>query len=267
MASILEHTLATLKGLKPHLSEAFLRSDNAGCYHTAFLLLSLPSLGERTGVRIARYDFSKPQAGKDICDCRIASVKSHIRRFVNEGNDVQTAAHMKASIESHGGVKGCYESVCKVQTMSQTMHKHTMTGIQALNNFFYEGGGLRAWRAYDIGPEKFFPSAMIARFGTPQGATNIETVLPFGSPSVEVGTFITARPLPSSSVEPRPSQPEPTTPSEEGTEDEDKIDFACPEEGCIKVYQSFSALQKHLDVRKHHLKLECETQYDQIKRK
>ena len=74
VASILEHTLATLKGLKPHLAEAFLKSDNAGCYHTAFLLLSLPSLGERSGVRVARYDFSEPQAGKDICDRRIASI-------------------------------------------------------------------------------------------------------------------------------------------------------------------------------------------------
>ena len=45
---------------------------------------------------------------------------------------MQTAAHMKAAIESHGRVKGCYASVCKVQTMSQTMHKHTMTGIQAM---------------------------------------------------------------------------------------------------------------------------------------
>ena len=68
VASILEHTLAFLKGLKPHLAEAFLRSDSAGCYHTAFLLLSLPSLGERSGVRIACYDFSEPKAGKDICD-------------------------------------------------------------------------------------------------------------------------------------------------------------------------------------------------------
>ena len=108
---------------------------------------------------------------------------------------------------------------------------------------------------------------MIARFGTPQGATNIETVLPFGRPSVEVGTFMAARPLPSSSVEPRPSQPEPAAPSEEDTEDEDHIHFACPEEGCIKVYQSLSALQKHLDVGKHLIKLERETQYDQIKRK
>ena len=57
-------------------------------------------------------------------------MKSHIRRFVNEGNDVETAASMKAAIESHGGVKGCYASVCKVQTTLQMMHKHTMTGVQ-----------------------------------------------------------------------------------------------------------------------------------------
>lgn len=111
VASILEHTL---KGLKPHLAEAFLKSDNAGCYHTAFLLLSLPSLGERNGVRIARYDFSEPQTGKDICDRRIASIKSHIRRFVNEGHDVQTAHTMKAVIKSHDDVKECYALVCKV---------------------------------------------------------------------------------------------------------------------------------------------------------
>ena len=49
-----------------------------------------------------------------ICDRQIASIKSHIRRYVNEGNDVETAASMKAAIESHGGVKGCYASVCKV---------------------------------------------------------------------------------------------------------------------------------------------------------
>ena len=48
---------------------------------------------------------------------------------------MQTAADMKAAIESHGGVKGCYASVCKVQTTSQTMHKYQWAGIQSLNNF------------------------------------------------------------------------------------------------------------------------------------
>jgi len=107
---------STLKGLKPHLAEAFLKSDNAGCHHNTFLLLSLPSLGECSRVRVACYDFSEPQAVKDICDRQIASIKSHIRRFVNEGNDVEMAASMKAAIESHGCMKGSYVSVCMVQT-------------------------------------------------------------------------------------------------------------------------------------------------------
>ena len=37
---------------------------------------------------------------------------------MNEGNDVETAHTMKAAIESYGGVKACYASVCKVQTTS-----------------------------------------------------------------------------------------------------------------------------------------------------
>ena len=115
VACMIEHTLATLKTLNPNLSQVYLRSDNAGCYHCAYLLLSLPSIGDRTGVKIARYDFSEPQAGKDICDRRTAALKSHMRRFINEGNDVKTASGMKAAIESYGGVKGCYAAVCRVQ--------------------------------------------------------------------------------------------------------------------------------------------------------
>ena len=149
---MIENTLATLKALKPNLSQVYLRSDNAGCYHCAYLLLSLPSIGVRTGVKIARYDFSEPQAGKDICDRRTAALKSHMRRFLNEGNDVTTASHMKAAIESYGGMKGCYAAVCRVQPSAQTMTKHTMAGVQALHNFSYESGGMRAWRAYDVGP-------------------------------------------------------------------------------------------------------------------
>ena len=116
LASIIENTLATLKVLKPDLSQVYLRSDNAGCYRCGYLLLSLPGIGDRTVVKIARYDFSEPQAGKDIRDRRIAAVKSHMRRFLNEGNDVKTASDMKAAIESYGGIKGCYAQCAE--------HKH-----------------------------------------------------------------------------------------------------------------------------------------------
>jgi len=127
----MEDSLTTMKRQESRLNEAFLRSDNAGCYHCAFLLLSLPSLGQRVGVRTARYDFSEAQAGKDICDRRAAALKSHIKRYINEGNDVKTADDMKAAIDSHGGVKGCYSTVCKVDERSQNMTKHSLSGIQS----------------------------------------------------------------------------------------------------------------------------------------
>jgi len=141
-----------------------------------------------------------------------------------------------------------------------------MTGVQSLNNFSYQERGLRAWRAYNIGPGKFFTLTMLARLGTPQGATNLTILLSFGRPNEEVGTLTLVRPVPPSPVEPSPSQPDPVTQCE-GEEDEDRVPFACPEEGCIKVYQSFAALQRDLDVGKHLIRLERETQYDQVKRK
>ena len=116
MASIIEHTLTTLKALKPNLSQVYLRSDNAGCYHCGYLLLSLPSIGDRTGVKITRYDFSEPQAGKDICNRRVAGLKSHMRRFLNEGNDIKTASDMKTAFELYGGVKGCYAMVLDLES-------------------------------------------------------------------------------------------------------------------------------------------------------
>ena len=263
VASIIENTLATLKALKPDLNQVYLRSDNARCYHCGYLLLSLPGVADRTGVKIARYDFSEPQAGKDICDRRIATLKSHMRRFLNEGNDVKTASDMKAAIESYGGIKGCYAAVCRAQPSAQTMIKHTMTGVQRLHNFSYENGGMRVWRAYDVGPGKFYSEAQLSRFGAPQGPTELVIVKPFSRPIIEAGTYQQRRELSRAISEPGPSQEQPP-PSQT---DEENEKFCCPEEGCVKTFQSFAALQRHLDVGKHMLKLAKESAYDEIKRK
>lgn len=45
---------------------------NAGCYHNGPLLLSRKEVGEGTDVKPVRYDFSEPQAGKDIGDRKAA---------------------------------------------------------------------------------------------------------------------------------------------------------------------------------------------------
>lgn len=103
--------MKTLKATNPNIQEAFLRSDVAGCFHCTYLILSLPSIGERSGIRITRYDFSDLQAGKDACDKRIATVKSHMRRYINKGHDIKSASDMKAAVDSNGGVKGCQAAV------------------------------------------------------------------------------------------------------------------------------------------------------------
>ena len=88
---------------------------------------------------------------------------------------------------------------------------------------------------YNIKLGKLHTPALLARFGTPQGATNLEIVLLFGRPSVELGTFMTARLVPQSAVHIRPSQPDPANDSEEEVEDGDRVHFACPKYACIKV--------------------------------
>ena len=190
---------------------------------------------------------------KDICDRRIAALKGHMRRYINEGHDITSARDMKAAIDSCGGVKGCHAAVVKVQESNQTMKKHTMSGIQALTNFSFEDGGLRMWRAYNVGPGKLFTSTQVKRFGTPQGPTGLHVVQPFSTPREDVGVFrsVTGR------VEcEHPQQSTQQSVEDSSTDEATQTYFTCPEEGCTKTYQSFKNLQKHLDAGKHLVKLE-----------
>ena len=40
--------------------------------------------------------------------------------------------------------------------------------------------------------------------------------------------------------------------------------YSCPEQGCVKIYKEFKNLQKHLDIGRHLIKLERESDYDNI---
>ena len=117
VASIVEHVLVTIKQEHPIVKTAYLRSDNAGCYHNASLILSLKSIGERAGISVRRYDFSDPQSGKDVCDKKIAPMKGHIQRW--KGKEWK--------------------------------------GISALFNFEFLVSGIRAWKAYGVGEGQMFP--------------------------------------------------------------------------------------------------------------
>ena len=143
VASILEHLFQTIKAEYQSISEAFVRSDNAGCYHNGPLLLCLHEVTKNAGVNLIRYDFSEPQAEKDICNRKTAPMKAHIRRFVNENNDVATAEEMKKALESHGGLRGCRVAVVEIDPAKDLHEANKIPDISLLYNFKFEDSGIR----------------------------------------------------------------------------------------------------------------------------
>ena len=165
----------------PSITKFYLRSDNAGCYHNTELLLSLKAMGDRHGVVFERCDFSYPRSGKDVCERRIASMKTHIRCWVNEGHDVTTAEEMKTALESHGGVKRCRFAVVEIDKANLNAQVKKILGISFLNNFQLVDDDILSWKAYQIGMGHFYPySSLITNA---QGGTAIKVIVPFSSPS------------------------------------------------------------------------------------
>lgn len=153
---IVEHLLQTLKESHPEIQNAYLRADNAGCYHSVAMLLGC-HLMDSTGITIRRVDFSDPQGGKGPCDRKAATIKAHVRRYINEGNDVLTAAQFKQAMLSHGGIKGVRVALVDLKGDHSTTPEGKIEGVSTLNNFSYEKRGLVTWRAYDIGDGKVIP--------------------------------------------------------------------------------------------------------------
>ena len=149
---IIIHVLEILKREHPEISRAFLRSDNAGCYHSSVTLSACRFMEERTGIAVARVVFSDPQGGKGPCDRKAATVKAHVRRWINEGHDIQTARDFYQAMNSLGGVKGVrvvHEDAAELKEQQVKWE-----GVSFLNNFEYTGQSIKVWRAYNIGHGK-----------------------------------------------------------------------------------------------------------------
>ncbi len=112
---IIQHTLLELKKAHPEIKSAFLHQDNAGCYHSVDMLAACHFMEETTGIKVQRVDFSDPQGGKGPCDWKAATIKAHVRRYINEGHDVLTAADFKEAMLSYGGVDGVRVALVDLQ--------------------------------------------------------------------------------------------------------------------------------------------------------
>ena len=84
----------------------------------------------------------------------------------------------------------------------------------------------------------------------------------------DLGEDITeSNPLPDAHFKPtkaKPHRPQNSFSPQQRQETADELNslYSCPEEGCIKAYQRFSALQHHLDCGRHERALEHETLLD-----
>lgn len=76
----------------PNVRKVSMWSDNAGCYKST---LTMALLHQELGDKIKVYHFCEAQDGKGPCDRKTSHIKSTIKRYMNEGNDVTNAHQMK----------------------------------------------------------------------------------------------------------------------------------------------------------------------------
>ena len=150
--AILKDVLSRVKNSDPQIAKAFIRSDNAGCYHSADTIVSAIHMWELTGIVIKRVDFCDPQGGKGPCDRYAAVIKSHIRRYLNENHNVTNASEFVEACHSYKGVKGVLALNCTtVKDNVKRNKKCTIKQITNYYNFEYTEEGLLVHRSWDVG--------------------------------------------------------------------------------------------------------------------
>jgi len=139
----MHHTFQEEKSRHPELSEAFYRSDRARSYASGSLLVPIRHIGRLSGISIKRYDFSEPQAGKGPCDRSFAHQKAHVNRFLNEGNDITSAVHVKRALESHGGVRNVIPYIVQFPESEHTLPMPRIPDVTLLHNYQFCDEGLQ----------------------------------------------------------------------------------------------------------------------------
>ena len=134
----------------PEVNSIYIRSDNAGCYHCAFSLLSAYHVAREHAFELKRFDFSDPQGEKGSCDRKAATIKSHMRTHLNSGHDIETASQMAEFLVSAPVTVSAPQPAGKLTPVK-------WEGVSFINNIAYTKEGLHVWRAYGIGPGKFVP--------------------------------------------------------------------------------------------------------------
>ena len=89
---------------------------------------------------------------------RTATIKAHVRSFVNEGNDVQTPKDLETAMLSSEGLSGI--RVALFDSLGIKDGPFTWDGISLINNLQHTGLRITVRRSYDIGIGKIINTAV-----------------------------------------------------------------------------------------------------------
>ncbi|XP_071947533.1 uncharacterized protein [Antedon mediterranea] len=257
VVAIIDDVLRQLPSIAPDIHSVYLRQDNAGCYHSALTLLSLPKIAKETKIKIRRIDFSDPQGGKGACDRKAAHIKNHMNKYLNSGKDIENPEQMKAAIESFGGIPGVKVIVCALPT-GTICAAGKWKGVSHINNIEYGSRSMKVWMAYGIGAGQ---NLLLSKFCVPSKLPNLIHNKDTTSDQVSFITVKARIQAKTSHEEQADINDDEQIESEESPGTPSKL-FFCREQGCIRSYQRYSSLEKHLDYENHKNALEHETLYD-----
>jgi hypothetical protein len=100
---IFHHVLLQVMKDFPKARTIFDRSDNAGYYASASVIVGKAKICDELGMTLVQTEFNEPQCGKDQCDRDVALVKTRVTDYLNCGHDVCTVDQIFEGIMSNGG--------------------------------------------------------------------------------------------------------------------------------------------------------------------
>uniref|UniRef100_A0A914P6G8 Integrase catalytic domain-containing protein n=1 Tax=Panagrolaimus davidi TaxID=227884 RepID=A0A914P6G8_9BILA len=155
--AVIAIALDVLKKLKTMgFTSAIFRSDNAGCYHSKEVILSLAEISTQSEVLITKFSFSEPQNGKGNCDRIAALAKNKARRFVCEGNNINDEKGFYNALEAEPGISYTTLILATVKRSDQVIKTTALKGIASYYVFTPQEDGILVHRAANIGVGKFF---------------------------------------------------------------------------------------------------------------
>lgn len=247
--AILSNTLDNIHFLRPDVTKVYVRSDNAGCFHSSYSICSVPIINNRIKtIQVNRIDFSDPQGGKSICDRRAAHIKSHIRRYVNEGNNVVTAADFKEAIERT--MPHVKVIIATPPNRTKTMSTAKLENITSLNNFLFTNDGITVWKQYEIGPGKYYSHKQL-QIDVSKALVNL-TVVSESKCMLKVKKEKCQEQIAKDSIQDDRvvQQPDSEPDTEPDSESSSNV-FTCPEDGCLSTFVKYGNLLNHLSCGRH----------------